>query len=42
MASKSAPPLPLPLSDYELTNEQITRRTIRNPSENHGKTTGKI
>ena len=28
MASKSAPPLPLPLSDYELTNEQITRRTI--------------
>ena len=28
MASKSAPPLPLPLPDYELTNEQITRRTI--------------
>ena len=28
MASKSAPPLPLPLPDYELINEQITRRTI--------------
>jgi hypothetical protein len=28
MASKSAPPLPLPLPDYELVNEQITRRTI--------------
>ena len=28
MASKSAPPLPLPLADYELINEQITRRTI--------------
>ena len=28
MSSKSAPPLPLPLPDYELTNEQITRRTI--------------
>ena len=28
MASKSAPPLPLPLPTYELSNEQITRRTI--------------
>ena len=28
MASKSEPPLPLPLPDYELINEQITRRTI--------------
>ena len=28
MASISAPPLPLPLPDYELVNEQITRRTI--------------
>ena len=28
MASKSAPPLPLPLPDYDLINEQITRRTI--------------
>ena len=28
MASKSSPPLPLPLPDYELINEQITRRTI--------------
>tara|TARA_B100001248_G_scaffold144862_1_gene108744 strand:- start:275 stop:481 length:207 start_codon:yes stop_codon:yes gene_type:complete len=28
MASKSSPPLPLPLADYELVNEQITRRTI--------------
>ena len=28
MASKSAPPLPLPLPNYELINEQITRRTI--------------
>ena len=28
MSSKSAPPLPLPLPDYELINEQITRRTI--------------
>ena len=28
MASKSAPPLPWPLPDYELINEQITRRTI--------------
>ena len=25
---KRQPPLPLPLPDYELINEQITRRTI--------------
>ena len=28
MSTNSAPPLPLPLPDYELINEQITRRTI--------------
>ena len=28
MSSISAPPLPMPLPDYELINEQITRRTI--------------
>jgi len=28
MSSKTAPPLPLSLSEYNLSNEQITRRTI--------------